>query len=435
MPAPTGEHSVVRWHPPAYDIRVEKIPVPQIEHPDDAIVKVKLAGLCGSDLHVYRGTEGLTEPSVCGHEFIGEVVALGESFHSDATGRPHLYSTLKVGDKVVSPFTVSCGECHFCRVGFTCRCIESRLFGTPHTPGGQAQYVRVPRAGGTLYNLQGISATPVASNQETKDTIGKLEDSSLLLLCDILPTGVFAAFQALNHPKTLPMMTSRSYPQSSGFAIPEGAVLAPLQPEDKGLTIAIVGLGPVGVCACIAILDMLYAKDIDFRIIAIDPTEARRKKVEAIYAKVSQAQSPARKGRLEVSDINASKDIVSAWTNRIGCNAVLEVVGNNSALSLAYELVRPFGCITSVGVHAEPPVPFSGRELYDKNVSFDFGRCPVRAMFPLALDLLLRRQDIFGQVGGEVSLVEKVVGFDVAAQTYDDFDKGRCGKVLFDPWR
>jgi hypothetical protein len=56
-------------------------------------------------------------------------------------------------------------------------------------------------------------------------------------------------------------------------------------------------------------------------------------------------------------------------------------------------------------------------------------------MFPMALDLLLRRQDIFGEVGGETSLVEKVVGFDVAAKAYDDFDKGRCGKVLFDPWR
>jgi len=114
---------------------------------------------------------------------------------------------------------------------------------------------------------------------------------------------------------------------------------------------------------------------------------------------------------------------------------VTQVVGSTSALSLAYELVRPFGCITSVGVHSARQVPYTGRQLYDKNVSFDFGRCPVRAMFPMALDLLLRRQDIFGEVGGETSLVEKVVEFNVAAKTYDDFDKGRCGKVLFDPWR
>ncbi|KAF9220478.1 hypothetical protein BS17DRAFT_739221 [Gyrodon lividus] len=434
MQAPTGVQSAVRWYPPGYDIRVERVPIPKIEHADDAIVKVKLAGLCGSDLHIYRGTEALTEPTICGHEFIGEVVALGENFHSGVTGRPHLYSTLRLGDKVVSPFTVSCGECHHCRVGFTSRCVKSRLFGAPNTPGGQAQYVRVPYAGGTLYNLEGISTAAVNPTQQIKESIGSLADSSLLLLCDILPTGVFAAFQALNHPKTLPMLTSRPYPQSSGVAIADNAVLAPLQPEDKDLTIAVVGLGPVGVCACVAVLDMLYAKDINFRIIAIDPTEARRTKVEAIHAKISQAQGQQRKGHLEVSDIAASKGLVSACTDGIGCNVVLEVVGNNSALSLAYELVRPFGCITSVGVHAEPQVPYTGRELYNKNVSLDFGRCPVRAMFPIALDLLLRRQDIFGQVGGETSLVEKIVGFDVAPQTYDEFDKGKCGKVLFDPW-
>lgn len=97
--------------------------------------------------------------------------------------------------------------------------------------------------------------------------------------------------------------------------------------------------------------------------------------------------------------------------------------------------MRAFGCITSVGVHANSNVPFTGQQLYDKNVSLDFGRCPVRAMFPMALDILLRRQDIFGEVGGEISLIDKVVGFDVAAEAYEDFDKGRCGKVLFDPWR
>ncbi|KAH0832215.1 chaperonin 10-like protein [Lanmaoa asiatica] len=426
--------SVVRWYPPAYDIRVEEIPIPRIEHPDDAIVK--LAGLCGSDLHIYRGTTGLTEPSVCGHEFIGEVVDLGASFHSEAMDRPHLYSALRVGDKVVSAFSVSCGECHHCRVGFTCRCVEGQVFGAPNLPGGQAQYVRVPRAGGTLYNLEGISATSIPPDQETKETIRKLADSSLLLLCDILPTGVFAAFQALDHPKTLPMLTSMSYPQSSGASLQGNhGALVPLKAEDKVLTIAIVGLGPVGMCACIALLDMLYARDVEFRIVAVDPTEIRRKKVEAIYAKVKQTYGKQQNGHLEVSDIGASKDIVTKWTQGIGCNSVLEVVGNTSALSLAYELVRPFGCIVSVGVHADRRVPYTGRELYNKNVSLDFGRCPVRAMFPMALDLLVRRQDIFGEIGGETSLVEKIVGFNVAAKTYDDFDKGRCGKVLFDPWR
>lgn len=64
------------------------------------------------------------------------------------------------------------------------------------------------------------------------------------------------------------------------------------------------------------------------------------------------------------------------------------MVGNTSALELAYELVRAFGVIVSVGVHGEPPLPFTGRQAYNKNVSLDFGRCPARAMFPPAFDLL-----------------------------------------------
>ncbi|KAI6114289.1 chaperonin 10-like protein [Pisolithus sp. B1] len=393
--SPSVDQLAILWYPPAYDIRVEKVPVPRIEHPDDAIVKVKLAGLCGSDLHLYRGTEGMTEPCICGHEFVGEIVDLGSSFHpSEARDRPSLYSTLKVGHKVISPFTVSCGEC---------QCAESRLCGTPNTPGGQAQYIRVPKAGGTLYRLDEALATYTAQELEAQHGIPRLADSSLLLLCDILPTGVFAAFQALNHPKTLPMMTSQPYPHSSAL----------VTLKDTVLLVAVVGLGPVGVCACIAMLDILRAKGLDFKLVSIDPIEARRNKIASIYSKMSREQE---RGYLEVASIEDARCIISEWSNGVGCNVVLEVVGNNSALSLAYELVRPFGCITS-------------------NVSLDFGRCPVRAMFPIALDLLVRRQDIFGDVGGEVSLVDKVVGFSEAATMYQEFDKGKCGKVLFDPWK
>lgn len=80
-------------------------------------------------------------------------------------------------------------------------------------------------------------------------------------------------------------------------------------------------------------------------------------------------------------------------------------------------------------------MPFQGRQLYAKNVSFDFGRCPVRAMFPMALDLLVKRQDVFGGVGQPASLVDKIVGFEAATESYKAFEKGTVGKVLFDPWK
>jgi len=428
----SGSQQAVLWYPPSYDIRVESIPIPKIQDPDDAIVKITLAGLCGSDLHIYRGHGEFNESMVCGHEFIGEIVALGTSFCSQVqANRPTLYSSLKVGDKVVSPFTVSCGECHFCRVGFTCRCPSGRLFGTPSTPGGQAQYIRVPKAGGTLYSLSGDDFWSALSHANT-NAKARIADSSLLLMCDILPTGTFAAFQTLNHPKVLPMITGLPYPQSSFQGeVGDVAETGKLRSEDTILTIAVVGLGPVGLCACISLLDMLATRHLPFRIVVVDLLEARREKMKAVYAAISDKGI----GEFVVASVDESKEIVKKWTDGVGCNSVLEVVGHNSALTLAYDLVRSFGCITSVGVHGAPQMPFTGRQLYAKNVSFDFGRCPVRAMFPMALDLLVKRQDVFGGVGEKASLVDKVVGLADAPKSYEEFDKGMVGKVLFDPWK
>ncbi|OCH86982.1 hypothetical protein OBBRIDRAFT_760445 [Obba rivulosa] len=427
----------VCFHPPAYDIRVESVPIPRIVHPDDAIVKINLAGLCGSDLHIYRGHEGVSEVAICGHELVGEVVALGASFSADAIDRPELYSTLKIGDKVVSPFTVSCGECQFCRLGATCRCVHSTLFGIPVLPGGQAQYARIPKAGGTLYSLSSLQSHSYSGR--TID-ISSITDSSLILLADILPTGVFAALQVLQHPKLSPMLTGTPYPSSSFLPYSHAPLKAqastPLQSSDRLLSIAVIGLGPVGVCATVALLDMLasLAKDrgLRFQVIAIDLVESRRRKMEAVYATIDKDGKGS--GQFRVATVDEGVDLVREWTGGTGCNAIVEVVGNASALRLAYQLVRPFGVISSVGVHQEPPIPFTGREVYDKNVSFDFGRCPVRATFPLALDILLKRQDVFGGAGKEADLIDRVVRLDDAPEWYRVFDKGECGKVLFDPW-
>ncbi|KAJ7600458.1 chaperonin 10-like protein [Mycena floridula] len=419
-------HRAIRWYPPSFDIRVESLELPRIVHSDDAIVKVTLAALCGSDLHVYRGHGGVDKTHTCGHEFIGQVVKLGSSFGPDAANRPSLYSTLKVGDKVVAPFTVNCGECHVCRLGYTCRCPSGALFGSPALEGGQAQYIRVPKAGGTLFNLSNPSTFGKSI------TIDKIADSSLLLLADILPTGVFAAIQALNHPKVLPVITGLPWP-SSFFPNSEFNEATPLQDTDRILTLALLGLGPVGICASISLLDMLCTKQIPFRIVAIDPLASRREKMQAIYEAIPADGTGT--GEFLVQSADDAKATVTRWTSGIGCSAVVEVVGSNSALTLAYDLVQPFGAIVSVGVHGAPEMPFTGRQLYNKNISFDFGRCPARAMFSMAFDLLVKRQDIFGTVGNSTSLVDCVVGFDQAKEMYAAFEKGEIGKVVFDPWK
>lgn len=387
----------------------------------------------GSDLHIYRGHGGVNQIHTCGHEFIGEVVALGESYKENVQGRPPLYSNLKVGDKVVSPFTVNCGECHVCRLGYTARCPEGFLFGSPALDGGQAQYVRVPKAGGTLFNLSNPSTWSSALSTEAKHkALSSIADSSLLMLADILPTGVFAALQAINHPKVAPVITGRPWPLCFSTDSGPGNEVE-FTESDRILTVAIIGLGPVGVCATVSMLDVLATRKIPFRIVAVDPNESRREKMKALYD-IIDAEGKGN-GKFAVLPIDEAKVKVAEWTDGVGATAVLEVVGNTSALSLGYELVRAFGVIVSVGVHGEPLLPVTGRQLYNKNVSLDFGRCPSRAMFPPAFDLLVKRQDVFGKVGEAASLIDKIVDFSQAAESYRAFEKGEVGKVIFDPWK
>ncbi|RYE58608.1 MAG: glutathione-dependent formaldehyde dehydrogenase, partial [Rhizobiaceae bacterium] len=143
------------WHGKC-DIRCEEVPDPKIEDGRDAIIKVTACAICGSDLHIYDGViPSMEHGDIVGHETMGEVVDVGRD-----------NSKLKVGDRVVVPFTIACGECFFCRRGFFSGCERSNpnkdkaaklwgnspagLFGYSHLlggfSGGQAEYLRVPYA-------------------------------------------------------------------------------------------------------------------------------------------------------------------------------------------------------------------------------------------------------------------------------------------------
>ena len=142
------------WHG-KHDVRVDTVPDPQIVNPRDAIIQVTATAICGSDLHLYDGViPGLRPGDILGHEFMGRVVETGPK------------STLKKGDRVVVPFTISCGACFFCAQQQFSACDNSNpvekqeasellyghpvsaLFGYSHMmggyAGGQAEYVRVP---------------------------------------------------------------------------------------------------------------------------------------------------------------------------------------------------------------------------------------------------------------------------------------------------
>lgn len=160
-------------------VSLEKVSDPQIESPGDAIVAVHLAGLCGSDLHVFHGRErGIDPGTALGHEFVGEIVAIGSEV-----------SQLQPGSWVVSPFTTSCGDCDACSHGLTARCRRGQLFGWRERGqglhGAQAEFVRVPLADSTLVEIpDGVSP------------------ENALLAGDVLSTGYFCADQGGVRPGT-----------------------------------------------------------------------------------------------------------------------------------------------------------------------------------------------------------------------------------------
>jgi threonine dehydrogenase-like Zn-dependent dehydrogenase len=176
------------WHG-TKDIRCDTVPDPRIEHPRDAIVKITSTAICGSDLHLYDGfMPGMESGDIMGHEPMGEVVEVG----ADAKGK------LKVGDRIVVPFTINCDHCDQCHRGNYSVCETSNrnkemadklfghttagLFGYTHLtggyPGGQAEYLRVPFADATHIKVP-----------------RSIPDEKVLFLSDIFPTGWQAAVQ------------------------------------------------------------------------------------------------------------------------------------------------------------------------------------------------------------------------------------------------
>jgi threonine dehydrogenase-like Zn-dependent dehydrogenase len=159
------------------EVRVEEVPDPRIEQPADAVVRVTSTAICGSDLHLYKVLAPyLTPGDVLGHEFMGEVVEVGADV-----------DRLKVGDRVVVPFNISCGHCWMCSRGLYAQCETTQnrdqgkgasLFGYTslygRVPGGQAELVRVPYA-----DFGPVVIPPEAS---------RMPDERFLYLSDILPT-------------------------------------------------------------------------------------------------------------------------------------------------------------------------------------------------------------------------------------------------------
>jgi threonine dehydrogenase-like Zn-dependent dehydrogenase len=291
----------------------ERVPDPELVADTDALVRVAAAGLCGSDLHPYLGRErGLDRGTVMGHELLGEIVEVGPAVSGFSTG-----------DRVVAPFSTSCGSCFYCRRGLTARCARGQLFGWVQggegLHGAQAELVRVPFADSTLV------AVPEG-----------MDDAVALLAGDILSTAEF------------------------------GLDMADVRPGDL---VAVVGCGPVGLLAIRAALAR-GAREV----IALDPVPSRLEMARRFGAVgVDPRDGDALAAARERSEGR-------------GADAAIEAVGSPGATRVAADLLRPGGILAAVGVHTEAHLALSPTEIYDRNLTYVSGRCSARHYLPRSLE-------------------------------------------------
>lgn len=384
------------WHGKS-DMRCETVPDPIIQDGRDAIIKVSSCAICGSDLHIYDGVIPCMEHGdIIGHETMGEVVEVGRE-----------NKKLKVGDRVVVPFTIACGECFFCQRGFFSACERSNpdhekarkmwgnspagLFGYSHLlggySGGQAEYLRVPFA----------DAGPI----KVPDN---LSDDQALFLSDIFPTGYMAA------------------------------EFCDIRPGD---TIAIWGCGPVGQMA-IRSAFLLGAE----RVIAIDT--------------VPERLELARKGgaeTLDFGDVDVYDEIMARTEGR-GADACIDAVGTEPDTASGFMAVldrikvatfmgtdrpfvlrqailccRNFGTVSVVGVYGGylDKIPFGAA--INRGLTFRMAQTPVQRYLPKLLGLIEE-----GRIDPSFVITHKA-RLEDGPELYKTFrdKKDGCIKVVLNP--
>jgi threonine dehydrogenase-like Zn-dependent dehydrogenase len=385
------------WHG-KHDLRVEQVPDPKILNQRDAIVKITSTAICGSDLHLYNALiPTLQKGDILGHEFMGEVVEVGREVKN-----------LKVGDRVVVPFPIACGNCGACNARMYSLCENSNpnawmaeklmghspagIFGYSHMlggfAGGQAEYARVPFADvGPLKVPEGLS------------------DEQVLFLSDILPTGYM------------------------------GAEMCDIK---EGDTIAVWGCGPVGQFA-IASAKMLGAE----RVVAIDRFEERL------------AMARARAGATDVINYEVLDvfDTLMDMTGGVGPDACIDAVGTEAHMpgplyaydrfkqALMLETDRPFalrqaimacrngGTVSVIGVYGGFVDKFPMGSFMNRSLTMRAGQCHChRYMKPL-----LERIE-----NGDIDpsfVISHRMKLDEAPQGYAKFmnKEDHCTKIVLTP--
>ena len=367
-------------------VRVVNKPDPRIEHPQDAILKVTRTAICGSDLHLLHGLIPDTRVGhTFGHEFAGVVEEVGPGV-----------GNLKVGDRVVVPFPISCGHCFYCSRGLFANCENSNpssdvacgVFGYSHTTGGydggQAEYVRVPFAN-------------VGPMQIPDD----MSEEDVLFLSDILPTGY------------------------------QGAEMAEIRP---GETVVVFGCGPVGLFAMKSAWLMGAG-----RVIAVDHVDYRLAFAEK-YAQVETLDFrkvdviAAIQERTEGRGADCAIDAVgceaagSPMQRVVGMGLKLEG-GSTTALNWCLHAVRKNGRVSIIGVYGPPWNLVDIGTAMNKGLTLRMNQCNVkRYMDHLLEHIRAGRIDAKGIITHRMSLEDAPRAYDLFSKKLDG-----CVKCVLTP--
>ena len=316
-------------------VRVDTRPEPVLPGADGAIVAVESAGICGSDLHFLEGHYPIVDPVALGHEAVGTVVETGSDVGNVA-----------VGDRVLVSSVAGCGRCAGCATHDPIRCVLGpQIFGSGALGGAQSELLAVPAADFQLLRMpEGITT------------------EQALLLTDNLATGWAAALRA---------------------DIPVGG------------TVAVIGLGSVGMCALRSALALGAAT-----VYAVDPVQTRRDRAAAWGA--VPINPPA---------VQAVREA----TGGLGVDAVIDAVGTDTTIDDAIDTVRTGGTVSIVGVHDLQPYPLPALACLIRSLTIRLTTAPVQQTWPALIPLLQAgRLDVDGIFTTTLPLDEAAAGYATA---------------------
>lgn len=383
------------FHAPG-NITCDTVDDPEIQDANDIILKVTSTAICGSDLHIYSGGIPQARPMVMGHEFMGIVEETGKNI-----------TNLKVGDRVVVPFPVACGSCHFCQNNLPVACEHSNpefygpeggiftekggaLFGYTDLyggyDGGQAQYVRVP------YAHFGPRIVP-----------DNLTDEQVLFLTDIFPTGY----------------TGVKWGELKG-----------------GETVAIFGAGPVGSMAVKSAI--LYNAG---KIIVVDTLQYRLDQIKKLTGCETILWEDAESTVEKIRDLTHGRgadvciDAVGFEPERNLLDRAKAVVnfekGSIKVLEACMSAVKRGGIVSIVGVYPVNYDNFKLGQIFDKGITIKAGQCNVHPIIDELMDHVQSGRVVLDDI------ITHRLSLDEVSKGYEIFDKkdDGCVKVVLDPWK